>query len=262
MEDNVILRTENLSVFYDGIPVLEGLNLAIYRNQITGIIGRSGCGKSTLLRSFNRLNDLVKGAQVKGKILLSGQDVYDKSLNPVEVRRRIGMVFQRPNPFPKSIYENIAVGLRVNGYQGDLDEVVEYSLMQVGLWDEVKHNLRKNALSLSGGQQQRLCIARAIALSPEIILMDEPCSALDPISTLHIENLLYELKENYTIVVVTHDLKQAARISDYIAYFDLKTNENGAKIAYLVEYDRTEIIFQKPKHQSTMNYITGGVRYK
>ncbi|NJL83954.1 MAG: phosphate ABC transporter ATP-binding protein [Chloroflexaceae bacterium] len=254
----VILRAQNLSVSYGGLVVLEGVNLDVYRHQILGLIGRSGCGKSTLLRCFNRLNDLVKNSQVSGKITLDGQDIYSPQCHPVELRRRVGMVFQRPNPFPKSIYNNIAVSLRINGYRGNLDEAVENALKQVGLWDEVKNNLRRHALTLSGGQQQRLCIARAIALQPEVILMDEPCSALDPISTLQVENLLHSLKESYTIVIVTHNLKQAARVSDYVAYFDIKTGETAQRVGYLVECERTEIIFQKPHQQSTRNYVSGG----
>ncbi len=255
--DRIILKAENVTVSYGGVPAVRDVSLEIPRNEVIAFIGPSGCGKSSLLRCFNRLNDLVRGASVTGKMILEGQDLYDPSVDGVEVRRRVGMVFQRPNPFPKSIYDNIAVGLRVNGYQGDIDELVEYSLKQVGLWDEVKNNLRKNALNLSGGQQQRLCIARAIALQPEVILMDEPCSALDPISTARIEELLRELQERYTIVIVTHNLKQASLVSDRVAFFDARTSEAGQRSGYLVEYDRTELIFQRPTQAATQEYVTG-----
>ncbi|ERN41553.1 phosphate ABC transporter, ATP-binding protein [Rubidibacter lacunae KORDI 51-2] len=253
----IILKAENLSVYYGGTPALRNVTLPLLRNHITGLIGPSGCGKSTLLRCFNRLNDLIKGAQVKGRVFLDGRDLYDVGVHPVEIRRRVGMVFQRPNPFPKSIYNNIAVGLRVNGFRGDIDGLVEQSLRQVGLWNEVKDNLRKNALSLSGGQQQRLCIARAIALQPEVILMDEPCSALDPISTARIEELLRELKQKYTIAIVTHNLKQASLVSDRVAFFDAVIGEGGNRVGRLVEYDRTEVIFQRPNNPATRDYVTG-----
>lgn len=255
--ESAILTAKNVSVSYHGVLALQGVNLAILPKQITGFIGPSGCGKSTLLRCFNRLNDLVQGAEVSGKITFNGQDLYHESINPIEIRRRIGMVFQRPNPFPKSIYDNIAVGLQVNGYRGEMDEIVEYSLQQVGLWEEVKGNLRKNAFNLSGGQQQRLCIARAIALQPEVILMDEPCSALDPISTARIEDLLLELRQRFTIVIVTHNLKQASRVSDQVAFFDTRTTGLGNRVGHLVEYGRTEVIFQRPSQQATLEYVTG-----
>lgn len=252
-----IIRAKDVSVSYSGITSLEEISLDIYPNTITGLIGISGCGKTTFLRCFNRLNELIRGATVDGNILFKGQNIYDKQVNPVELRRQIGMVFQRPNPFPKSIYDNIAIGLRTNGYQGDLDEVIEYSLKQVGLWEEVKGNLKRNALTLSGGQQQRLCLARAIALKPEVLLMDEPCSALDPVSTIQIENLLYELKRDYTIILISHNLKQVARLCDYVAYFDIKFNTLGMRVGHLVEYDKTEVIFQKPNKQATRFYVTG-----
>ena len=254
-QKDIILQTSDLCVYYDGQCVLQEVNLEVPRNQVVGFIGPSGCGKSTLLRSFNRLNDLVKGAKVTGLITLNGKNVNDDQVNPVELRQQVGMVFQRPNPFPKSIYDNIAVGLKVNGYRGDKDELVEYSLRQVGLWDEVKDRLKKNALTLSGGQQQRLCIARAIALQPEVILMDEPCSSLDPISTSRIEELIRELQKNYTLVVVTHNLKQASLICDRVAFFDVEGEE--AKVGRLIEYDRTEIIFQRPSQIATQEYVTG-----
>lgn len=253
----IALEVQNVSVDYNGVRALEAVNLPIYKHQITGLIGRSGSGKSTLLRCLNRLNEIVKGATMKGRVLLEGKNINDPRLHPVEIRRRVGMVFQRPNPFPRSIYDNIALGLRVNGFRGELDEQIETALQQVGLWDEVKNDLRKNALSLSRGQRQRLCLARAIALQPEVLLMDEPTSALDPISTLRVEDLLHDLKQRYTIVLVTHNLKQASRVTDHVAYFDLKTTPIGHPVGYLVEYDRTEIIFQKPQQQATLEYITG-----
>ncbi|QIZ69319.1 phosphate ABC transporter ATP-binding protein PstB [Oxynema aestuarii] len=249
------LSCQELSVYYGNSLVLKDINLDLYAHQITTLIGPSGCGKSTLLRCFNRLNDLVPNTRIQGKILFKNKDIY--RFKSVEIRRRIGMVFQKPNPFPKSIYENIALGLRINGYQGDIDEVVEYSLRQATLWDEVKNHLNRNALTLSGGQQQRLCIARAIALKPEILLMDEPCSSLDPVSTAKIDDLLYELKQHYTIVMVTHNMQQASRVSDMTAFFNIKNMPNGIKVGYLSEYDLTEIIFHNPKHPSTQEYVTG-----
>lgn len=252
---DIILQTNNLSVDYYNQRVLNNINLEIPRHNVVGLIGPSGCGKSTLLRSFNRLNDLVKGAKVTGLITLNGRNINDEEVNPVTLRQQVGMVFQRPNPFPKSIYNNIAVGLKVNGYRGDKDELVEYSLRQVGLWDEVKDRLKKNALTLSGGQQQRLCIARAIALQPEVILMDEPCSALDPISTGRVEELIRELQKDYTLIIVTHNLKQASLVCDRVAFFDLEGEDQ--KSGRLVEYDRTEIIFQRPNQMATQEYVTG-----
>lgn len=248
----IILRTESLSVSYNGSLALQGINIDIYKNQITGFIGPSGCGKSTLLRCFNRINDLVKGAKVTGKITFYEKDI--KSFNPVEIRRRIGMVFQKANPFPKSIYENIALGLRINGYRGNIDALVEDSLRQAALWEEVKDHLNKNALTLSGGQQQRLCIARALALQPEVLLMDEPCSALDPISTLRIEDLLHKLKQKYTIVIVTHNLQQASRVSDLVAFFSIKTQEKN-RIGELVEYASAPSLFLNPQHKTTLEYV-------
>jgi len=254
-QKDIVLQTTDVSVYYGGQCALKEVNLDIPRHEVIGFIGPSGCGKSTLLRTFNRLNDLVKGAKVTGLITLNGKNINDDAVNPVELRQQVGMVFQRPNPFPKSIYENIAVGLKVNGYRGDKDELVEYSLRQVGLWNEVKDRLKKNALTLSGGQQQRLCIARAIALQPEVILMDEPCSSLDPISTSRIEELIRELQKNYTLIVVTHNLKQASLICDRVAFFDLE--EEGDKAGHLIEYDRTEIIFQRPSQIATQEYVSG-----
>lgn len=253
-ENGVILKVQDLSIFYGGVPALRGVNLDIYTHQITGIIGPSGCGKTTLLRCFNRMNDLIKETTLTGKILLHGEDI--STLNAVDVRRRIGMVFQRPNPFPTSIYQNIAMGLKVNGFCGDVDGLVEQSLKQVGLWDEVKDRLAQNALSLSGGQQQRLCIARAIALEPEVILMDEPCSSLDPISTNRIEALLDELKQRYTIVVITHDLQQASRIADMVAFFTVEVHE-GQRVGCLMEYATAPVIFSRPTQQATREYVYG-----
>lgn len=252
---DIVLQATNVSVHYGTQCALNQINLEVPRHNVVGFIGPSGCGKSTLLRSFNRLNDLVKGANVTGLIMLNGKNINDEAVNPVTLRQQVGMVFQRPNPFPKSIYDNIAVGLKVNGYRGDKDELVEYSLRQVGLWEEVKDRLKKNALTLSGGQQQRLCIARAIALQPEVILMDEPCSALDPISTGRIEELIRELQKDYTLIIVTHNLKQASLVCDHVAFFDVVGNEE--KSGHLVEYDRTEIIFQRPRQTATQEYVTG-----
>ena len=256
-QTEAILRTENLNVYYGDTLALKGVNLEIPKKQITGFIGPSGCGKSTLLRCFNRLNDLISGFSIKGKCSYYNQDLYDKKIDPVEVRRRIGMVFQKPNPFPKSIYDNIAYGARVNRYKGNLDELVETSLRRAALWDEVKDKLKSNGLSLSGGQQQRLCIARAIAINPEIVLMDEPCASLDPISTMKVEELMQELKENYTIVIVTHNMQQASRSCDYTAFFNAQATEDGKRFGYLVEYDKTENIFQNPRQEATLEYVSG-----
>ncbi|MBE9129819.1 MULTISPECIES: phosphate ABC transporter ATP-binding protein PstB [unclassified Coleofasciculus] len=252
-----VFKVENVSVFYGSFEAVKGVNLYIPENQITAFIGPSGCGKSTLLRCFNRLNDLIPAAHVQGKITYKGEDLYRKGVDAVEVRRRIGMVFQKPNPFPKSIYDNIAFGARINGYRGEMDDLVERSLRQAALWDEVKDKLKENGLSLSGGQQQRLCIARAVAIEPEAILMDEPCSALDPISTLRVEELLNELKENYTIVIVTHNMQQATRVADMTAFFNAKATDKGGKQGYLVEFDQTEQIFQNPKEEATRDYVSG-----
>lgn len=254
-----ILRVENTSIYYGSFLAVQGVSLDIGTHQITAFIGPSGCGKSTLLRCFNRLNDLIQGARVEGKIKFHGENLYDKKFDNriEEVRRRIGMVFQKPNPFPKSIYENIAFGARINGYQGNMDELVERSLTQAALWDEVKDKLKQSGLSLSGGQQQRLCIARALAIQPEVLLMDEPCSALDPISTLKVEDLMHQLKENYTIVIVTHNMQQATRVADMTAFFNAKATEKGGKQGYLVEFDQTEMIFQNPKEEATKDYVSG-----
>ena len=249
------LSVKNLNVRYGGFLALEDITLEIPARQITAIIGPSGCGKSTFLRCFNRMNDLVSTARVDGEVLFYGQNIYDSKINPVEVRRHIGMVFQKPNPFPKSIYENVAYGPRINGYKGDMDELVERSLKQAALWDEVKDDLKKSALALSGGQQQRLCIARAIAVEPQVILMDEPASALDPIATLKIEELMQELKKDYTIVIVTHNMQQAARASDYTAMMML--SREGGRSGTVIEYDKTNTIFTNPKDKRTEDYVTG-----
>ncbi|MDP8964717.1 MAG: phosphate ABC transporter ATP-binding protein PstB [Cyanobacteriota bacterium] len=252
-----VLRVENLDIYYGKFLAVKGVNLQIPKNRVTAFIGPSGCGKSTLLRSFNRLNDLINGFHVDGKVYYYNQDLYAPKIDPVEVRRRIGMVFQKPNPFPKSIYDNIAYGARVNGYKGNLDELVERSLQQAALWDEVKDKLKQNGLALSGGQQQRLCIARAIAINPDVVLMDEPCASLDPISTLKVEDLMHQLKEQYSIVIVTHNMQQATRVADMTAFFNAKATEKGGKQGYLVEYDQTENIFQSPKEEATRDYVSG-----
>jgi phosphate transport system ATP-binding protein len=252
-----VLKAENVNVYYGDFLALKGIYLDIPKNQVTAFIGPSGCGKSTLLRCYNRLNDLIPIFRLEGLITYHDQNLYAKDIDSVQVRRRIGMVFQRPNPFPKSIYENIAFGARINGYKGDMDELVERSLKQAALWDEVKDKLKQSGLALSGGQQQRLCIARAIALQPDVVLMDEPCSALDPISTLKVEELIHKLKENYTIVIVTHNMQQASRVADLTAFFNVRTTEKGNRQGYLVECDRTEVIFQNPKEEATMEYVSG-----
>jgi phosphate transport system ATP-binding protein len=250
---------EDVHVHYGRFLALRGVSLEIGRNEITAFIGPSGCGKSTLIRCLNRMNDLIPGARVEGRIDYHGQDLYGDGVDPVEVRRRIGMVFQKPNPFPKSIYENVAFGPKVTGMQPEsMDDLVERSLRDAALWDEVKDKLRQNALSLSGGQQQRLCIARAVAVAPDVILMDEPCSALDPVSTGRIEDLMEQLKRDYTIVIVTHNMQQAARISDRTAFFTAEAAEGtGDRTGLLVEYDRTDSIFTQPADKRTEDYVTG-----
>ncbi|MCD4685982.1 MAG: phosphate ABC transporter ATP-binding protein PstB [Anaerolineae bacterium] len=249
------IEMRDLNVYYGSFMAVRNVSMTIARQKITALIGPSGCGKSTLLRAINRMNDLVPSARVEGEVLYHGANLYDAAIDPVEVRRRIGMVFQKPNPFPKSIFDNVAYGPRVLGLRDrkKLTEIVEHSLKQAALWDEVKDDLKKSGLALSGGQQQRLCIARAMAVEPEIILMDEPCSALDPIATLRIEDLMRELKEHYTIVIVTHNMQQAARVSDYTAF--MLSDESRA--GELIEYDETDKIFTRPGDSRTEDYITG-----
>ena len=242
------LETHGLSVYYGEKQAVQDVGLMIPANQVVALIGPSGCGKSTLLRCFNRMNDLVKTARIEGEVDFHGQNLYANGIDPVEARRRIGMVFQKPNPFPKSIYDNVAFGPRVNGLEGDLDDIVEESLRRAALWDEVSDRLDDSAYALSGGQQQRLCIARTLAVRPEIVLMDEPASALDPIATQRIEELIYELKRDYTIVIVTHNMQQAARISDFTAFLYM---------GQLIEYGPTETIFTNPREERTEAYVTG-----
>ncbi len=252
-----IFHLEDVTVSYGSKPAVRDITFDIGRNEITALIGPSGCGKSTLIRCLNRMNDLIPGATVEGKVLYHGQDLYASDVDPVEVRKRIGMVFQKPNPFPKSIYDNIAFGPRVLGMKGDLDEIVERALRDAAVWDEVKDRLKTNAFGMSGGQQQRLCIARCLAVEPDVILMDEPASALDPISTTRIEDLMHELKREYTIVIVTHNMQQAARVADMTAFFSVRVSEDGRRTGVLVEYDETPIIFTKPNDKRTEDYVTG-----
>jgi len=257
-EREAVFRLQGLDVSYAGSPAVGDVTMEVHASLVTALIGPSGCGKTTILRCLNRMNDLVAGARVGGRVLYHGQDLYGTGVDPVEVRRRIGMVFQKPNPFPKSIYDNIAFGLKVHGLKDDLDGRVEHALRQAALWDEVKTRLKKSALGLSGGQQQRLCIARALAVEPDVVLMDEPASALDPISTSRIEELLHDLKREYTIVIVTHNMQQAARVADMTAFFSVETGEDGDKRrGILVEYDRTATIFTRPSDKRTEDYVTG-----
>ena len=260
------LNTSNISVSLDNVSIKYGNSLAvknifcdIKKNQVTSFIGPSGCGKSTVIRAINRMNDLIEGCKLSGSVIFEGTDIYAEDIDPVEVRRRIGMVFQQPNPFPKSIYENIAFGARVNGYRGDMDQLVEESLIKAAVWDECKDKLNESGYSLSGGQQQRLCIARTIAIEPDVILMDEPCSALDPLSTLKIEETIHELKKNFTIVIVTHNMQQANRVSDFTAFFNTekKGKDLGGKVGFLVEFSKTKNMFNSPKQKSTQDYISG-----
>jgi len=254
-----VFDLKGVSVSYGDRKAIEDITLAVGRQRITAIIGPSGCGKSTLLRCLNRMNDLVRGAAVEGTLRYNGQDIYADDVDPTEVRRRIGMVFQRPNPFPKSVFDNVAFGPRLNGVRKDLDSTVEKALRDAALWDEVKDKLREDAYSLSGGQQQRLCIARAIAVSPDVILMDEPCSALDPIATTRIEDLMGELKTRYSIVIVTHNMQQAGRIADMTAFLTVDVGEEGRRTGHLVEYAETSEIFTTPKDKRTEDYVTGRV---
>jgi phosphate transport system ATP-binding protein len=255
--DTMVFDIDDVEVFYGSFRALKEVSLSIRPKEITAFIGPSGCGKSTLIRCLNRMNDLIPGSSVTGSILYNGENIYDDDIDPVEVRRRIGMVFQKPNPFPKSIYDNVAFGPRLNGVRQGLDGVVEEALVAAALWDEVKDKLGDSGLALSGGQQQRLCIARAIATKPDVILMDEPCSALDPLATNRIEELMLELKNDYSIVIVTHNMQQAARVSDRTAFFSVDVGEEGGRTGKLVEYDLTDRLFTSPSIKQTEDYITG-----
>ena len=245
-----VIKTENLNLWYGDKQALFDINISVKRNKVTALIGPSGCGKSTLIRCFNRMNDIIDGCRIKGKVIFNGVNIYQEDIDVVEIRKKIGMVFQKPNPFPKSIYENVAYGPKIHGIRDkkELDEIVERSLKAAALWDEVKDRLHESALSLSGGEQQRLCIARALAVEPEVILMDEPCSALDPVATAKIEDLINELKKKYTVVIVTHNMQQAARVSDYTGFMYL---------GRLVEFGETKQIFENPREELTEKYITG-----
>jgi phosphate transport system ATP-binding protein len=255
-----IFEVDDVSVFYGEKRAIRNVSLDLHRHEITALIGPSGCGKSTFIRCLNRMNDLIPAARVQGKIGYHGENLYDAAIDPVQVRKRIGMVFQKPNPFPKSIYDNIAFGPRVMGMKGDMDEIVESALKRGALWDEVKDRLKTNAFGMSGGQQQRLCIARALATSPDVLLMDEPCSALDPISTGRIEDLMVELKREYSIVIVTHNMQQAARVSDMTAFFTVELDDDGKdRTGAVVEYDATNKIFTNPDDKRTEDYVTGKV---
>jgi len=253
-----VFDIEDLNVYYGAFRAVRDVTIPVSARQITAIIGPSGCGKTTVLRCFNRMNDLIEIARVEGIIRYHGVDLYDPQVDPVEVRRRIGMVFQKPNPFPKSIYDNIAFGPKIAGFKGDMDQLVEEALQKAALWDEVKDRLKESGMSLSGGQQQRLCIARCIAVQPDVLLMDEPCSALDPIASGRIEDLMQDLKNEYTIVIVTHNMQQAARVSDMTAFFTAEVKEDqDRRTGVLVEYDKTENIFTNPADERTENYVTG-----
>ncbi len=255
---DAVFESRDVNVYYGSFRAVRDVTFDVPRNQIMALIGPSGCGKSTVLRCYNRMNDLIKAARVTGSISYRGTDLYHERVDPVEVRRRIGMVFQKPNPFPKSIYDNVAYGPRVAGQKKDLDNIVENSLRKAALWEEVNDRLKDSALSLSGGQQQRLCIARAIAVDPDVLLMDEPCSALDPIATARIEDLMQEIKQDYTIMIVTHNMQQAARVSDTTAFFTADTHsENDTRTGILVEVDTTQKIFSNPSDERTENYVTG-----
>jgi phosphate transport system ATP-binding protein len=257
VERGLIFDVRGLSVSYGAVRAIRDVSIPIREHEITALIGPSGCGKTTFLRCLNRMNDLIEGARVEGDVRYHGVDLYDGRVDPVEVRRRIGMVFQKPNPFPKSIYDNVAFGPRIAAYRGNLDDLVEESLRRAALWDEVKGKLKDSGLALSGGQQQRLCIARAIATRPDVILMDEPCSALDPIATGRIEDLMRDLVSEYTIVIVTHNMQQAARVSDRTAFFTVDVSDDGHRTGHIVEFDRTETIFTKPSDRRTEDYVTG-----
>ena len=257
-ERDVVFESQDVNVYYGAFRAVRDVTFTVPKNEIMALIGPSGCGKSTVLRCYNRMNDLIKDARVTGSITYRGTDLYDERVDPVEVRRRIGMVFQKPNPFPKSIYDNVAYGPRVAGQKKGLDDIVENSLRKAALWDEVNDRLKDSALGLSGGQQQRLCIARAIAVGPDVLLMDEPCSALDPIATARIEDLMQEIKQDYTIMIVTHNMQQAARVSDTTAFFTADiTSENDTRTGILVEVDTTQNMFSNPSDERTENYVTG-----
>jgi phosphate transport system ATP-binding protein len=252
-----VFRLDKVTISYSGKPAICDVDLSVHRNLVTAFIGPSGCGKTTLLRSLNRLNDLIPGASVDGQISYHGHDLYGSNVDPVELRRRIGMVFQRPNPFPKSIYDNVAYGMRLHGMKDDLDGRVERALTHAALWDEVKDRLKASALSLSGGQQQRLCIARALAIEPDVVLMDEPASALDPISTQHVEDLVESLKSEYTIIIVTHNMQQSARVADITAFFSVDVRDDGTRSGVLVEHGPTSDLFIRPSDPRTEAYVTG-----
>jgi phosphate transport system ATP-binding protein len=255
-----VFELKDVAVLYDGNPAVRDISFEVFRNRITALIGPSGCGKTTLIRCFNRMNDLIPSARVEGEVLYHGEDLYGPKVDPVQVRKLIGMVFQKPNPFPKSIYDNVAFGPRTLGMEGNTDEIVERALRRSALWDEVKDRLHDNAYGLSGGQQQRLCIARCVAVEPDVILMDEPCSALDPISTGKIEDLMFELKDDYSIVIVTHNMQQAARVSDMTAFLMVELGaDDKNRMGRIVEYDETEKIFTNPSDQRTEDYVTGKV---
>jgi phosphate transport system ATP-binding protein len=253
LDEGLALEVKNLNVFYGSFQALRNVNMGVATRRITAIIGPSGCGKSTLIRCLNRMNELIPSFHAEGEVLFEGQNLYERSVDAVEVRHRIGMVFQKPNPFPKSIYDNVAFGPRINGFKGNLDEIVQTALIRAALWDEVKDKLKESGLALSGGQQQRLCIARALAVEPEVILMDEPCSALDPIATLRIEELMRELAKDYTIAIVTHNMQQAARVSDYTAVMMMSEDRAGE----MIEFGQTNDIFTNPKDKRSEDYITG-----
>ena len=250
MEEKIKIEVRHLSFYYGSTPALKNITMKIAENKITAVIGPSGCGKSTFIRCLNRMNDILPGTRVEGEILIDGQNIYSPQVDVIELRKRVGLVFQKPNPFPKSIFDNVAYGLRINGVKNKriIEEIVEKSLRQAALWDEVKDRLKDNAFSLSGGQQQRLCIARALAVEPKVMLFDEPCSAIDPIATAKIESLIHQLRNNYTVIIVTHNMQQAARVSDYTAFLML---------GELIEYDKTKKIFTNPSHRLTEDYITG-----
>ncbi|MEH2384678.1 MAG: phosphate ABC transporter ATP-binding protein PstB [Nostoc sp.] len=256
-QDNGVFNVEGVKVYYGGFLALLDVYLKIPDKQIIAFIGPSGCGKSTLLRCFNRMNDLIPGAKVEGRLNYRDRNIYDPKINSVKLRRQVGMVFQRPNPFPKSIYENISFGPRANGYKGNIDELVEDSLRRAAIWDEVKDKLKEKGTALSGGQQQRLCIARAIAMKPDVLLMDEPCSALDPISSRQVEELCLELKEQYTIIMVTHNMQQASRVADFTAFFNTEIDEHGKRRGKLVEFNPTEQMFSSPQTKEAKDYISG-----